>query len=721
MKRCLIILSLLCSIFCSAQSRRKLDSLLRVKPTEDTIGIKLFSKISRAYSKFNYHDSGLYYTKLAIDLSRRLKNDRFLAATLLDKCYRLKPVLLPKAYIDTLLILYNDPLIRGKKATYISVCQDLGVTYRNIANYEKSIAYLLEATKIGKELNDSISLVNSYNSLANTYSQSGLSKKSSADIKRALENYENSYRMVKKDQGDVLNMLINNKGVSYYNIGQISHDSTATLKAIELFRTSLEYRIMKKDSAGIADSYGNLAGGYHDLCSYHQHYTYLDESKRNFEKAIEISQAIKSPTLYRAYSSYGSLLGIIGLIRKNKSYLKTALQYMYKSSAKGQEKDDLFNTMTDYHNMADVYDELGQKDSALKYLRKHLALKDTMLSEENKQVAAELTAKYESDLKDAENNNLKDQAALREEVIAKKSNTIKLMIGATTIMTALIIMVFISLQKIRRSKQLIEEQKKQTEQQKLIIEHKNKEIIDSINYAKTLQDAAIPSMNYFRSILPQSFIYYQPKDIVAGDFYWIYKLKNKILVAAADCTGHGVPGAMVSIVCLNAINRCVDEFKLTEPSKILDKTSEIIQQSFRQSENNVQDGMDIALVLLDPDNGTGYFSGANNPLWILKNEDVTEITGDSQPVGKQHKPNPFSQYEFKLEKDSTLFLFTDGFADQFGGPNGKKLKARSFKSQLASLHNTPITEMAAPLEAFFNKWKGDLEQVDDILVIGIRI
>ena len=290
------------------------------------------------------------------------------------------------------------------------------------------------------------------------------------------------------------------------------------------------------------------------------------------------------------------------------------------------------------------------------------------------------------------------------------------MIAGSVLLLGLIVMVFISRQKINKAKQL-------TEKQKHIIEDKNKEIIDSINYAKRLQDAAIPSPEYFRSLLPNSFIYYNPKDIVAGDFYWVYQLKekNKLLVAAADCTGHGVPGALVSIVCLNALNRCVEEFKLSEPANILDKTTEIIQQSFRLEENDVKDGMDIGLALLDLEKNEGIFSGANNPLWLISNGTLNEIKGDSQPVGKQHKPKPFTQHAFKFKKDDLLILFTDGYADQFGGPNGKKLKSKVFKEQITQFSTAKTSDIKQAIENVFVKWKGSHEQVDDVLVVGIKI
>ncbi|MBA3665009.1 MAG: SpoIIE family protein phosphatase [Bacteroidetes bacterium] len=422
-------------------------------------------------------------------------------------------------------------------------------------------------------------------------------------------------------------------------------------------------------------------------------------------------------------ATYASHLAFLAHIRKDKKLAQKTILILKEALRIALENKDTHIIMNTYENLDFCYEDLDQKDSALHYLHNFVTIKDTLLSDENKQVAEELALKYESDLKDTENNNLKQQAELQEEVISKKSNTIKLMVGASLIMLALIVTVFISRQKINKSRELIRSQQIETEKQKLLIEEKQKEILDSINYSKRLQDAAIPSLEYFQSLLPQSFIFYKPKDIVAGDFYWIHKLKNSnsVLVAAADCTGHGVPGALVSIVCLNALNRCVEEFNLSEPAKILDQAARIIQESFRQSENDVKDGMDIALCLLDLDQYKGYFSGANNPVWILNGTDVKEIKGDSQPVGQQHIPKPFTQHTFELSKGDTILLSTDGYTDQFGGDKGKKLKTKKFKEVFPELNKVEMAVIETKMATMFEQWKGNHEQVDDVLVMGIRV
>ncbi|HLC82231.1 MAG TPA: SpoIIE family protein phosphatase, partial [Bacteroidia bacterium] len=264
--------------------------------------------------------------------------------------------------------------------------------------------------------------------------------------------------------------------------------------------------------------------------------------------------------------------------------------------------------------------------------------------------------------------------------------------------------------------------------QKEIIQEKNKEITDSIQYAKHLKNAILPPISFVKKHLPDSFIYYKPKDIVAGDFYWMEFLNDSIYIAAADCTGHGVPGAMVSVVCSNALNRAVKEFKLTAPNKILDKVRELVVETFvrndsfgEKSENEVKDGMDISLCCINNTNKHLIWAGANNPLWIIRDKQLIEYKADKQPIGKTDNPTPFTCNETQLLKNDSLYLFTDGYADQFGGPKGKKFKYKQMQNLLLSCNSKPMNEQNEIIGKSFEEWKGNLEQVDDILIIGIKI
>jgi len=254
-----------------------------------------------------------------------------------------------------------------------------------------------------------------------------------------------------------------------------------------------------------------------------------------------------------------------------------------------------------------------------------------------------------------------------------------------------------------------------------IIKQKNKDMTDSIHYAKRLQDAILPPLSLIKQFLPESFVFYKPKDIVAGDFYWMERTGDTILIAAADCTGHGVPGALVSVVCSNALNRTVKEFHITKPGKILDKVRELVLETFEKSESNVQDGMDISLCCINTKTKEIQWSGAYNSLWYIQNGEMHEEAADKQPIGKNDKPTQFNTHDLKLQKGDTLYLFSDGFADQFGGPKGKKFNYKQMKELILLNAAKPMEEQKRKLEETLEEWKGSLEQVDDILVIGIQI
>ncbi len=265
------------------------------------------------------------------------------------------------------------------------------------------------------------------------------------------------------------------------------------------------------------------------------------------------------------------------------------------------------------------------------------------------------------------------------------------------------------------------EQKDKLEENRNELEEKNKAIMGSITYAKRLQDAILPPMSLIKKYLPESFVLYKPKDIVAGDFYWMERVGDTILITAADCTGHGVPGALVSVVCSNALNRTVKEFHITEPGKILDKVRELVLETFERSESNVQDGMDISLCCINTQTLEIQWSGAYNPLWYIQNGAIHEVEADKQPIGKTDKTTPFNTYKLKLQKGDILYLFTDGYADQFGGPRGKKFKYKLLQEKLLAMSTFTMEEQKRKLEEILEEWKGQMDQIDDILVIGIRV
>ncbi|MCB9222771.1 MAG: SpoIIE family protein phosphatase [Crocinitomicaceae bacterium] len=292
-------------------------------------------------------------------------------------------------------------------------------------------------------------------------------------------------------------------------------------------------------------------------------------------------------------------------------------------------------------------------------------------------------------------------------------------------------------EEIVKQNSLLETANDEILQAKHEIEEKSSEILDSINYAKRIQTAILPPPSYWNKNLPESFVLYLPKDIVAGDFYWMDTVGEEVLFAAADCTGHGVPGAMVSVVCHNALTRTVREFGMHQPAELLDKVTDLVIETFERSDHEVKDGMDISLCGLTMSTMELEFAGAHNPMWLIRagNEDfegmeksmdldgktLYEIKADKQPVGKFAYREKFTNNKIKLQKGDLIYLSSDGYPDQFGGERGKKLKTKAFKEILIKLAETDIHQQKDLLERSFNEWKGDFEQLDDVCVIGIKI
>ncbi|MCB0476657.1 MAG: SpoIIE family protein phosphatase, partial [Crocinitomicaceae bacterium] len=393
---------------------------------------------------------------------------------------------------------------------------------------------------------------------------------------------------------------------------------------------------------------------------------------------------------------------------------------------------------------------------SLEYFELYITSKDSLEKEENQKEVIRQEYKYEYEkqalqdsIKNAEAQKIKDAELAAEkaegkrlEIQNKQQQQQKyFLFGGLALALVFGGFIFNRFRVTRKQKGIIEEQKEKVDEAYEELGEKNQEILDSINYAKRIQSAILPPQKLVKSYLEQSFILYKPKDIVAGDFYWMEVLSKSseqeqelILLAACDCTGHGVPGAMVSVVCNNGLNRAVREYGLTDPGKILDKTREIVIQEFEKSEEEVKDGMDIAVVSLEQEQeGEGSlaqnscsklkYSGAHNPLWIIRKgaEEVEEIKADKQPIGRFSNPVPFTTHEISLNSGDTIYIFSDGFADQFGGEKGKKFKAANFKNLLLSVQKESMDKQRELIDQAFEEWKGNLEQLDDVCVIGVRV
>ncbi len=270
---------------------------------------------------------------------------------------------------------------------------------------------------------------------------------------------------------------------------------------------------------------------------------------------------------------------------------------------------------------------------------------------------------------------------------------------------------------------LVEERTLQLNIKSKELAEKNKEVTDSIVYAKRIQSAILPDVKKIEEVFLDSFVLYIPKDIVSGDFYTFFRENDLAIIVAADCTGHGVPGAFMSMIGSSLLRRIIIEKEITHPSKILDELHPSVVGSLRQMESESNDGMDIAVCSFNLKENVLQYAGANRPLWLVRGNEVQIISPDKLPIGgtQLKRENPFTNHSISLQKNDSIYIFTDGYADQFGGESGKKLMTAKFREVLLSIQSKNMKEQREFLNNYFRDWKGSHDQVDDVLVIGIKI
>jgi serine phosphatase RsbU (regulator of sigma subunit) len=338
---------------------------------------------------------------------------------------------------------------------------------------------------------------------------------------------------------------------------------------------------------------------------------------------------------------------------------------------------------------------------------------------------ADLGTKLEDEKKQREIEKLKSERELAQ--IGMKAKNIELDAQQQTIVWFIIgllacsVMIFF----IIRSNILRKKTNLELQAQKQIIETKNKEITDSINYARRIQQAILPPTDIIYKAFKDSFVLYQPKDVVSGDFYTFIQRDDFILIAVADCTGHGVPGAFMSMIGNEQLSKIISEKGITTPSDILNELHNGVRKALKQDHvaGESRDGMDIALCKINLKQNKLEYAGANRPLWIIRKNALVEIKANKQPIGgleTEHR-TPFTNHNVQLETDDCVYMFTDGFADQFGGDKGKKFMVKNFERQLTEINSESMEKQQAIIQEKFEAWKGNHEQVDDVLVIGIKI
>jgi serine phosphatase RsbU (regulator of sigma subunit) len=370
-----------------------------------------------------------------------------------------------------------------------------------------------------------------------------------------------------------------------------------------------------------------------------------------------------------------------------------------------------------YSGLNACYEKKGNLEKAYEFFKKSVALDDTL----NKQIfsasLSDIKSSYEIEKQEANIKQLKQENEIQE-LKAKQNKFALLGVGIVLLIIMVIAYLLFKRNKEKNAANIL------LQEQNTIITQKKQEIEHSIQYAKGIQNALLPAIHEIKNVFPEGFIYYLPKDVVSGDFYWFHKLGDHFYLVAADCTGHGVPGALMSIVSMDKITQAIFEKKITEPSAILEFINVEIKSALKQhgDETKQRDGLDLALVRINIKTHALDFASANRPLYIVSDGKLKEYKSDKVAIaGFTPDDHSFKQTTIQLKTGDRLYMSTDGYADQFGGPESKKFMTRNFKALLESLSSNDMNAQEKELIKSHTTWKGDFEQVDDILVIGIKI
>ncbi|PCJ27166.1 MAG: hypothetical protein COA97_04130 [Flavobacteriales bacterium] len=590
---------------------------------------------------------------------------------------------LAKTYADSALFIANKiGWLYGKSLSY----QNLAYINLYESDFEAAMKNAVSALQIAEKNNDK-------ENQGFAFLYIGYINQSLGENKEVLYYFRKSLEL-RKELGDNYNL-----GYSYTYIGNYYSQFNNYDSSLYYHTQALNVRLKTSDTRSIADSYLLIGSTLFQQKKY-------NAAIKNYDFAIEkyhlLNDKKRLAELYRNYAEI--------YIYKNE--LELAEKHLFQALKLAQEIGAIENLIPIYNELANLQEQKGDFKKAYAFVRKHINFKDSISSNNIYREITKQISKYKIEKEKAIQE--KNKAVL----LAKNKTQQYILIGAFLL---IILLTGIAI--------LIARTLKLTKSQKEVIEDQNREIVDSITYAKRIQEAILPTAQLIKKCLPESFIYYKPKDIVAGDFYWIEQQGDNIFFAAADCTGHGVPGAMVSVVCHNAMNSAIKELNIIEPGKILDKTREIVVAQFNKSENSeiasmsIRDGMDIALCVLNSATNELKYAGAFSPLWILRSKanQIEEIKANRQPVGKVDNPESFKTHAVNLEKGDSVYVFSDGYADQFGGVKGKKLMYKPFKKLLVSIKNESMEDKLKLLNSYFENWKGELEQVDDVCIIGVKI
>lgn len=619
--------------------------------------------------------------------------------------------------------------------------QGVALTYKNIAtlyfswySYNKAIKYYNKSLSIREKLNDLLEISKLHYEIGKVYYEKG-------DFNNAVRSYKES---LKNDS------LLNNKqniAAALNNLGIIYYKHNDFKKAMEYYNKSLLiYQKIgyKYGSALTLNNIGNINYSHENF----------NEAIDDYQKSIDIKEELK---YFKgiAVSFYN-----IGNVYKKQKNFEKALEYYNKSNKIAINNWLVEIRYKNYKALSELYAEIDNCHNAVKYYELYVSLKYFEGSDKKPQQISEEIEKYLTGEKDGtmllEQNNYLYKLSVEKNVEInkfkeeiRKQKVFARVEKQKNEQQIVLLNKEKKLQKIELTKKRIQrngllagfillaiifgiiyysyiQKKKMTvslKKQKNKIAFQNKEITDSIKYAKKIQTSVLPDEKILNNFITDYFIFFKPKDIVSGDFYWMNDKKDKLILSVADCTGHGVPGAFMSMLAISSLNQIVNEYGITSTSEILNRLRVNIIQALKQKgeDNEIDDGLDISICSINKNDYSFEFAGANSSIYLIKSNNFVEFKGDKMPIGYYLNMKDFSSKSLQLSKGDKIYLFSDGYIDQFGGAEGKKYKSGAFRKLITEIKNYPMEEQKKVISKTFYEWKGNYDQIDDVLIMGICV
>jgi serine phosphatase RsbU (regulator of sigma subunit) len=651
---------------------------------------QVYNHIADYYEKFGKSDSlkPIYFKKLSLSIYQKLNDTTKILKQISNIGYYYQYSLynypLALEYYNRGLELEKKYAIKDSDRIFIS---SIATLHKDIGQYDDAIQFYLKSIEISMKLKDTIQTGNLLVWIAKCYSSKGDFTKAEKYYKSAISTYKKVED--KNPLGWVWGWL-GNLYLKYDRLDSaLGYQNKCLLVSKEL-----------NHIGWIVNALNSIGNIYLKKQEFNKAKDYYSQALLVAEKFMKEDSFGGNKYLGETSYNFANFFYKIGIYSDAKKNIIRSIDCF--------EKRDYFPELSAPELLASKIDSaLGNGMDALKHYQKYIFYRDKLKNQEA--VKALISDKYQ---KDYEKRKVSDDA--KNLIESNKQKTIKNILFAIIASTVFIILV------VYRSYKLKQRDNRIIEKQKAEVEHQKQEILDSIEYAKRIQTTILPPPKVVKKYLDDSFILYLPKDIVAGDFYWMESVGDWVLFAACDCTGHGVPGALVSVVCHNALNRAVKEYNKIMPAEILDVVAELVLENF-STDDDVKDGMDASVCALNTATGELYWAGANNPLWLIKNNELLEYKPNKQPIGKFDDRVPYTNHKIEITKGDTIYLFTDGYADQFGGERAKKLTKAKFKEAILNIQRNSLDEQKKYLLDLHLNYKGSLGQVDDICVIGVRV